>query len=76
MLLYFVVMPRVYGFSTLGSFWALAALSVPFILATSFWARRRPVVPPPRTAVLIVLSSLPQFFLVGVSGPPRRCRAC
>src|SRR6202043_2675229 len=36
MLLYFVVMPRVYGFSTLGNVGALVALSIPFILATSF----------------------------------------
>jgi ABC-2 type transport system permease protein len=71
MLLYFVVMPRVYGFSTLGSFWALAALSVPFILATSFLGQALGLVFRHReTAVLLVLaSSLPQFFLVGVSWP-------
>ena len=71
MLLYFVVMPRIYGFSTLGSFWALAALSVPFILATSFLGQALGLVFRHReTAVLVVLaSSLPQFFLVGVSWP-------
>jgi ABC-2 type transport system permease protein len=71
MLLYFVVMPRVYGFSTLGSIWALAALSVPFILATSFLGQALGIVFRHReTAVLLVLaSSLPQFFLVGVSWP-------
>lgn len=71
MLLYFVVMPRVYGFSTLGSIWALAALSVPFILATSFLGQALGLVFRHReTAVLLVLaSSLPQFFLVGVSWP-------
>ncbi|HME25434.1 MAG TPA: ABC transporter permease [Acetobacteraceae bacterium] len=71
MLLYFVVMPRVYGFSTLGSFSALAALSVPFILATSFLGQALGLVFRHReTAVLLVLaSSLPQFFLVGVSWP-------
>jgi ABC-2 type transport system permease protein len=65
------VMPRVYGFSTLGSFWALAALSVPFILATSFLGQALGLVFRHReTAVLLVLaSSLPQFFLVGVSWP-------
>ncbi|HEX3400987.1 MAG TPA: ABC transporter permease [Acetobacteraceae bacterium] len=71
MALYLVVMPRIYGFSTLGSVWALAALSIPFILATSFLGqalgqafRHR------ETAVLLVLAtSLPQFFLVGVSWP-------
>jgi ABC-2 type transport system permease protein len=71
MLLYFVVMPRVYGFSTLGSFWALAALSLPFILATSFLGQALGLLFRHReTAVLLVLaSSLPQFFLVGVSWP-------
>jgi ABC-2 type transport system permease protein len=71
MLLYFVVMPRVYGFSTLGSNWAMAALSVPFILATSFLGQALGLVFRHReTAVLLVIaSSLPQFFLVGVSWP-------
>ena len=71
MLLYFVVMPRVYGFSTLGSVWALAVLSIPFILATSFLGQALGLVFRHReTAVLLVLAtSLPQFFLVGVSWP-------
>ena len=70
MLLYFVVMPRVYGFSTLGRS-GVAALSVPFILATSFLGQALGLVFRHReTAVLLVLaSSLPQFFLVGVSWP-------
>jgi ABC-2 type transport system permease protein len=71
MLLYFVIMPRVYGFSTLGGIWALAALSIPFILATSFLGQALGLVFRHReTAVLLVLaSSLPQFFQVGVSWP-------
>ena len=71
MLLYFVVMPRVYGFSTLGSFTQLMALSFPFILATSFLGQALGLVFRHReTAVLVALaSSLPQFFLVGVSWP-------
>jgi ABC-2 type transport system permease protein len=71
MLLYFVIMPRIYGFSTLGSLWALAALSIPFILATSFLGQALGQLFRHReTAVLLVLaSSLPQFFLVGVSWP-------
>ncbi len=71
MLLYFVVMPRIYGFSTLGSVWALAAMSFPFILATSFLGQALGQALRHReTAVLLVLaSSLPQFFLVGVSWP-------
>ena len=76
MLLYFVIMPRIYGFSTLGSVWALAALSIPFILATSFLGQALGQLFRHReTAVLLVLASrLPQFFLVGVflarGGPP------
>jgi len=71
LLLYFVIMPRVYGFSTLGSVWQLATLSFPFILATSFLGQALGLVFRHReTAVLLVLaSSLPQFFLVGVSWP-------
>ena len=71
MLLYFVVMPRLYGFSTLGSFWQLVALAFPFILATSFLGQSLGLVFRHReTAVLLVLAtSLPQFFLVGVSWP-------
>jgi ABC-2 type transport system permease protein len=71
MLLYMVVMPRVYGFSTLGSAWALAAFSIPFVLATSFLGQALGLVFRHReTAVLLALaSSLPQFFLVGVSWP-------
>jgi ABC-2 type transport system permease protein len=64
-------MPRVYGFSTLGSVWALAAFSIPFVLATSFLGQMLGLVFRHReTAVLLALaSSLPQFFLVGVSWP-------
>ena len=71
LLLYLVVMPRIYGFSTLGSVWALAALSIPFILATSFLGQALGLTFRHReTAVLLALaSSLPQFFLVGVSWP-------
>jgi len=71
MLLYFVIMPRIYGFSTLGSFTQLMALSFPFILATSFLGQALGLVFRHReTAVLVALaSSLPQFFLVGVSWP-------
>ena len=69
--LYFLVLPRSYGFSVLGDplqFFALGAL---FILATSFmgqtlgtWFKR------PEAPTLIVLgTSLPQFFLAGFSWP-------
>jgi len=71
MLLYFVIMPRVYGFSTLGSFWQIVTLSFPFILATSFLGQTLGLVFRHReTAVLLVLAtSLPQFFLVGAAWP-------
>jgi ABC-2 type transport system permease protein len=69
--LYLIVLPRVYGFSTLGHLLDLFLLSVPFVLSVSFlgqfvgsWFRRR------ETAVLLfIATSLPLFFLVGVSWP-------
>ncbi len=69
--LFLVVLPRVYGFSTLGRVGDLALFAVPFLLATScmgqaagsFFRHRE-------TAVLaFVATTLPQFFLVGVSWP-------
>jgi ABC-2 type transport system permease protein len=69
--LYLVVLPRVYGFSTLGNPLQLFALASVFVLATSFmgqavgsWFKR------PETATLIFLgTSLPQLFLTGFSWP-------
>lgn len=69
--LYLVVLPHVYGFSTLGHVGGLFLLSVPFILSVSFigqlagaWFTRR------ETAVLLFMAlSLPLFFMVGVSWP-------
>ena len=71
MALYFIVLPRVYGFSTLGNLLQLFALASVFILATSFmaqavgaWFKR------PETPILIFLAtSLPQFFLTGFAWP-------
>jgi len=65
------VLPRVYGFSTLGSPLQLAALGAVFVLATSFlgqavgaWFTR------PENPTLIFLgTALPQFFLIGFSWP-------
>jgi len=65
--LYFIVLPRFYGFSTLGHPLQLFALAALFIVATSFmgqavgaWFTR------PETPTLIFLAtSLPQFFLTG-----------
>jgi ABC-2 type transport system permease protein len=69
--LYFIVLPRFYGFSTLGQPLQLFALVSLFVLATSFmgqaagaWFRY------PETPTLIFLGiSLPQFFLTGFSWP-------
>jgi ABC-2 type transport system permease protein len=69
--LFFVVLPRFYGFSTLGHPLQLLALAALFTLATSFmgqaagaWFKR------PETPTLIFLgTSLPQLFLTGFSWP-------
>jgi ABC-2 type transport system permease protein len=69
--LYLIVLPRVYGFSTLGRLQDLILMAVPFVLSVSFlaqfvsaWFTRR------ETAILIFIAvSLPLFFQVGVSWP-------
>jgi ABC-2 type transport system permease protein len=69
--LYLIVLPRFYGFSTLGEPLQLFALAALFTLATSFmgqaagaWFKN------PETPTLIFLGiSLPQFFLTGFSWP-------
>jgi ABC-2 type transport system permease protein len=69
--LYFIILPRFYGFSTLGQPLQLFALATVFTLATSFmgqaagaWFKH------PETPTLIFLgTSLPQLFLTGFSWP-------
>jgi ABC-2 type transport system permease protein len=69
--LYLIILPRVYGFSTLGSPLDLLSMAIPFVLSVSFLAqlvaagfKRR------ESAVLVFMAtSLPLFFLVGVSWP-------
>jgi ABC-2 type transport system permease protein len=69
--LYLIVLPRFYGFSTLGQPLQLFALALLFTLATSFmgqatgaWFKH------PETPTLIFLgTSLPQFFLTGFAWP-------
>ena len=69
--LYPIVLPRVYGFSTLGRLEDLILMAVPFVFSVSFlaqfasaWFRRR------ETAILLFIAvSLPLFFQVGVSWP-------
>ena len=71
LMLYLIVLPRFYGFSTLGQPLQLFALASLFVLATSFmgqaagaWFKH------PETPTLIFLGiSLPQFFLTGFSWP-------
>ena len=69
--LYFIVLPRFYGFSALGDPLQLFALASVFVLATSFmgqavgaWFKH------PETPTLLFLgTSLPQLFLTGFSWP-------
>jgi ABC-2 type transport system permease protein len=69
--LYLIVLPRIFGFSTLGGVIDLLAMAIPFVLSVSFlaqfaslWFHRR------ETAVLLfIATSLPLFFTVGVSWP-------
>jgi ABC-2 type transport system permease protein len=69
--LYFIVLPHIYGFSTLGQPLQLIALASLFVLATSFmgqaagaWFKYA------ETPTLIFLATaLPQFFLTGFSWP-------
>ncbi|HEX9447287.1 MAG TPA: ABC transporter permease, partial [Dongiaceae bacterium] len=71
LLLFLVILPRIYGFSTLGRLPDLILFASTFILTTSFfgqavgaWFKRR------ETAVLLfIAATLPQFFLVGLSWP-------
>ena len=71
LLLYFIVLPRFYGFSTLGQPLQLFALAALFALATSFmgqaagaWFKH------PETPTVIFLGiSIPQLFLTGFSWP-------
>jgi ABC-2 type transport system permease protein len=71
MALYFIILPRFYGFSTLGSLLQLFALACLFTLATSFMAQAAGAwFKHPETPTLIFLgTSLPQLFLAGFSWP-------
>src|SRR5262245_46565238 len=70
--LYLIVLPHIYGFSTLGDPLQLLVVGSVFLLATSFlaqavgaWFKR------PETPTLIFLAtSLTQFFLAGFAWPP------
>jgi ABC-2 type transport system permease protein len=69
--LYLIILPRIYGFSTLGNVLELFLFAVPFVLSVSFqaqfvsmWFKRRET-----AVVLFIAVSLPLFFTVGVSWP-------
>ena len=69
--LYLIVLPRIYGFSTLGHLPQLFALATIFLLATSFmgqaigaWFTR-----PENATLLLLATSLPQFFTTGFAWP-------
>jgi ABC-2 type transport system permease protein len=69
--LYLVVLPRIYGFSTLGHLPELFAIATVFLLATSFmgqavgaWFTR-----PENATILLLATSLPQFFMAGFAWP-------
>jgi ABC-2 type transport system permease protein len=69
--LYLIVLPRIYGFSTLGHLPQLFALGAVFLLATSFmgqaigaWFTR-----PENATILLLATSLPQFFMAGFAWP-------
>jgi ABC-2 type transport system permease protein len=69
--LYLIVLPRIYGFSTLGHLLQLFALATVFLLATSFmgqaigaWFTR-----PENATLLLLATSLPQFFTAGFAWP-------
>ena len=69
--LYLIVLPRFYGFSTLGQPLQLFALASLFVLATSFMAQAAGAwFKHPETPTLIFLGiSIPQLFLTGFSWP-------
>jgi ABC-2 type transport system permease protein len=69
--LYLIVLPHIYGFSTLGHLPQLFALATVFLLATSFmgqavgaWFTR-----PENATIVLMGTSLPQFFMAGFAWP-------
>jgi len=69
--LYLIVLPRIYGFSALGHLPQILALASVFLLATSFmgqavgaWFTR-----PENATILLLATSLPQFFMAGFAWP-------
>jgi ABC-2 type transport system permease protein len=69
--LYLIVLPRVYGFSTLGHLPELFALASLFLLATSFLGQAigTLLTKPENATLLLLATSLPQFFTTGFAWP-------
>lgn len=69
--LYLIVLPRLYGFSTLGHIPELFALASVFLLATSFLGQTiGALLTRPENATLLLLATgLPQFFMAGLAWP-------
>ena len=69
--LYLIVLPHVYGFSTLGHLPQLLALATLFLLATSFMGQAVGAwfTKPENATILLLATSLPQFFMAGFAWP-------
>jgi ABC-2 type transport system permease protein len=69
--LYLIVLPRFYGFSTLGHLPQLFALATVFLLATSFMGQAIGglFTKPENATLLLLATSLPQFFTAGFAWP-------
>jgi ABC-2 type transport system permease protein len=69
--LYLIVLPRIYGFSTLGHLPQLLALATVFLLATSFMGQAVGALftRPENATILLLATSLPQFFMAGFAWP-------
>nr|WP_041757429.1 ABC transporter permease [Bradyrhizobium sp. ORS 278] len=69
--LYLIVLPHVYGFSTLGHLPELFALAALFVLATSFLGQAigTLLTRPENATLLLLATSLPLFFTTGFAWP-------
>jgi ABC-2 type transport system permease protein len=69
--LYLIVLPRFYGFSTLGHLPQIFGLASVFLLATSFMGQAIGAwfTKPENATLLLLATSLPQFFTTGFAWP-------
>jgi ABC-2 type transport system permease protein len=69
--LFLIALPRIYGFSTLGHLPQIFALAAVFLLATSFMGQAIGAwfTQPENATLLILATSLPQFFMTGFAWP-------